>query len=140
MKKYRWKYAKKDTFDRSTNAKLRNFLLLKSGQQNNHSETYSEIFHIDHVDTSFGADFHEDVYALIKQTNVLVGVQEPDLLSEQENKYFRVNTGGAKQLGMPIQTLEGLESDFYTLIITFLEIDMVLDTLGSQKYQATSPV
>ena len=77
---------------------------------------------------------------MIEQTNVIVGLKEPDLLSEKENEYFRLNAGEAKQLRMPINTMEGLESDFYTIIITFSEIEVVLDTPYSEKYHSTSPV
>ena len=80
------------------------------------------------------------MFNLIQQTNILLGVQDPDLLSEQENKYLRVNPGGAKQLGITINPMQGLESDFYTLIITFSEIEVVLNRLDSGKYDPPSPV
>ena len=140
LTEYGWRYSKEDAFDRSTNAKLRNFLILKLGQQDVHAKTYSEIYHYAYVEVSVGAEFYDDVFALIEQTNLLVGVQEPNLLADQENKYFRVNSGGAKQLGMPITTVPGMESDFYSLIMAFSDIEVVLDTQDSPKYRATSPV
>ena len=57
----------KDAFDRSANAKLRTFLLFKLGQQDDHAKTYSEIFNVGYVDKSVGADFYDDVFALIEQ-------------------------------------------------------------------------
>ena len=106
MEKYGWKYAETDTFDRSTNSKLRNFLLNKLGLQNEHGRSYSEVFHFDYVEESVGADFYDDVFNLIQQTNVLLGVQDPDLLSEQENTYRRVNPGGDKQLQNTIKLMQ----------------------------------
>ena len=41
-------------------------------------------------------------------------IEKREIVHQQGNRYFRVNTGGEKQLGMPIQTIQGLESDFYT--------------------------
>ena len=58
--------CEKDKFDRSTNAKLLNFLIIKLGLQNEHGKTYLEIFHIDYVDDSIGAEFYDDVYNLIQ--------------------------------------------------------------------------
>ena len=51
-----------------------------------------------------------------------------------------MNSGGAKQLGMPITTVPGMESDFYSLIMAFSDIEVVLDKQDSPKYQATFPV
>ena len=140
LEKYGWKYAETDTFDRRTNSKLRTFLINKLGLQNEHGKSYSEVFHFDYVEESVGADFYDDVFSLIQQTNVLLGAQDPDLLSDQENKYRRVNPGGDKKLGNTINPMQGLESDFYTLIITFSEIEVVLDQLDSEIYDLPSPV
>ena len=41
---------------------------------------------------------------------------------------------------MPITTVPGMESDFYSLIMAFSDIEVVLDTQDSPKYRATSPV
>ena len=92
------------------------------------------------MEKSVGAAFYDDVYALIAQTNLLVGVQEPFLADEQENWYFRVNAGGAKQLGMPIKMTPGMEDHFYSLIIAFSDIEVVLDTQNKRKYKINSPV
>ena len=61
---------------------MRNFLLDKLGCQNEDGKTYSEIFHYDYVEDSVGADFYDDVHALIQQTNALLGVQDPDTSEE----------------------------------------------------------
>ena len=98
--------------------------------------TYSVIFHHENL----GADFYDDVYDLVKQTNVLLGVHIPDLLKEQENQYRRVNPGGGKQISTPINLMEGLEPNFYSLIITFTEMEVVLNSLNSGKYKPTFPV
>ena len=83
MTEYGWRYSKEDAFDRSTNAKLRNFLLIKLGQQDVHAKTYYEIYYYDYVEVSVGAEFYDDLFALIEQTNLLVGVQAPNLLADQ---------------------------------------------------------
>ena len=119
---------------------MRTFLKDKLGSQHVPGKSYSEIFHFDFVEDSVGADFYDDVHALIQQTSALLGVQDPDLLSEQENYYRRVNPGGEKQMQNEMKLMEGLESDFYTLIITFSEIEVVLDQLDSGAYECSSPV
>ena len=119
---------------------MRNFLLDKLGSQNEHGKTYSEIFHFDYVEDSVGADFYDDVHALIQQTNALLGVQDPDLLRDQKSFYRRVNPGGEKQIQNDMKLMDGLESNFYTLIITFSDIEVVLDNLSSGAYEFSSPV
>ena len=132
LDKYGWRYAEKDSFDRAYNTKLRNFLMNTLGQQLKSGETYTEIFHHEKV----GADFYDDVYVLVEQTGVLLGIQNVEILSEQDNRYFRVNSGGNKKLGTPIKAFEGVE--MYTLIIIFTELDIVLDSLESGSYQFTT--
>merc|ERR1712086_521701 len=106
------------------------------GLQQDPGKSYSVIFH----DDNLGADFYDDVFALIEQTNVLVGAHIPDLLKEQDNRYRRVNPGGEKQRSIPINPMEGLESKFYYLIITFTEMEVVLDSSTSDTYKPISPV
>ena len=90
MEKYVWEYTDRESFDRSANSKLRNYLISLLGLQNVRGKTYSVKFHYDYV----GADFYEDVYDLIKQTIFFFGIQEADLLEDQDNRYFWLNSGG----------------------------------------------
>ena len=57
LEKYRWAYADTDAFDRSANAKLRNFLITELELQNKRGKTYSVKFHDDFL----GAEFDYDV-------------------------------------------------------------------------------
>ena len=106
------------------------------GQQNKLGETYTAVFHQDVV----GADFYDDVYDLVEQTGVRLGLQNAEIFSQQDNRYFRVNSGGKKQLGTSTKAFDDNGVEVHTLIITFTELEVVLDSSKSGKYHFTTPV
>ena len=136
LDRYGWRYAEKDSFDRAYNTKLRNYLAGVLGQQNKLGETYTAVF--DHK--IVGADFYDDVYELVEQTGVRLGIQNVEIFSQQDNRYFRVNSGGRKKLGTSIKAFNDNGVEVYTLIITFTELEVVLDSSKSGNYQFTTPV
>ena len=51
-----------------------------------------------------------------------------------------MNSGGKKQIGNPILTGVDLGRKLFSLIITFSEIEVVMDTLKAEGYTTPTPV
>ena len=122
-----------DVFDRERNYTLRHKLQARLPPQKNRGATYVEPFSVSRV----GEDFYNNITKLLPGLASLLPIHNGLCV---HGTYVRVNIGGGKRIGEAVPVIPKMRKGIFTLLLTFCNMDIVIDTSNISSYVQKGPI